>query len=100
MLAALFFSPFLLLRTDGLLLLFFWWTSCLSMPIFMVLTIICKTDLSCKILDLKSKYPSAAVIVGDFIEDPDLFMDRFPPKQDVILMIFVVSFLYWMLTGL
>ncbi len=40
-------------------------------------------DLSSKIFDLKSKYPSAAVIVGgDFNEAPDLCMDRFPSKPE------------------
>ncbi len=34
--ASLFFSPFLLLRADVLLLLFFWEISCLSWPVFIV----------------------------------------------------------------
>ncbi len=53
-LLALFFSPFLLLRADGLLLLFFWEISCLSWPMFMVLTIIRKTAVFFMIFLLKS----------------------------------------------
>ncbi len=63
-------------------------------------------DLSSKIFDLKSKYPSAAVIVGgDLTKLPTYVWIDFLQNQnhaDVIplLMIFVTSFLYWMPTGL
>ncbi len=78
--AALFFSPFLLLRADVLLLLFFWEISCLSWPVFIVYGGSFFQDLSSKTFDLKGKYTSTAV-VGDFNEAPDLCMDRFTSKQ-------------------
>jgi len=41
-------------------------------------------SLSKKLLALKSKFPSAAFIVGgDFNEAPDLHLDRFPPRLHV-----------------
>jgi len=41
-------------------------------------------SLSTKLLALKSKFPSAAFIVGgDFNEAPDLHLDRFPPRLNV-----------------
>lgn len=48
--------------------------------------------LSNKLVTLKLKFPSAAVIVGgDFNEAPDLHLDRFPPRLNVNNLNLVIS---------